>query len=378
MKPYAQKTFTVGRITLPPLLWIWWDQVTASPLILAEMYLNGNLTQSVKDSQSALAVLQKEREAWNRVADSTELSHNIAFSLEDEYRIFGILKLFKTYVHNYFAFGDGGNTDGIRKEIDAYADFLAKAGDNFRFDFSEISPLLRVRQSADFKNVCSAVLSVTIAAFVWAFFRRRAVLLQYITARRLLLWYMAVLCVLFIVSSVITPYDFFWYFMRLGMIVNLSVGLYFYFYRRIAMFFGVAPRKKLLQEIATQTLLSLIPLAVATEIILLVGFWHGNGIFWRISVTLAFMGPVWAATVILGGAAMFFGLSAIWVMRYFPSAETHGKKRKTYRILRLNAGLALFAYLLFASGTGTALLLKANEGLYPSYFTTAGSGLDSA
>jgi len=133
IRSYAEKTIVLGKLTLPPLLWIWWDQVTASPPILAQMYLEGNLPESIVDSEGVLTKLQFYIRDWQRVADRSELSKNIGYSLENEYRIFEILRLYKGYVFNYFTYGDGGNTDFLAGKIQEYNQFLLVAGSNFHF-----------------------------------------------------------------------------------------------------------------------------------------------------------------------------------------------------------------------------------------------------
>lgn len=236
VKPFAQKTVFFNKIALPPLLWIWWDQVTASPLILAKIYLNGDLPVSVQNSKNALAVLQAQQNAWQKVADGSTLSQNITVSMEDEYRILDILRLYKTYIWNYFTFGNGGDVTEIKQKIATYQMFLSQNGNNFRFDFSEISPLFRLRQSVDFKTVYGMFLFAVLGGYIYIFFRKRSALIQYIQTKHLLVLYMAILCILFVTSLIINPEDFFWYFIRMGILLSLLISGYLYFYRRIAIF----------------------------------------------------------------------------------------------------------------------------------------------
>lgn len=64
-------------------------------------------------------------------------------------------------------------------------------------------------------------------------------------------------------------------------------------------------------------------------------------------------------------------------MDRYTSSGGISKKQRLYRLFRLNIGFIIFLYFIFLSGVGGMIFLRIGNGLYPSYFTQAGSGIGS-
>lgn len=370
--PYTQKQFILGRTVVPPLLWIWWDQVTASPPILAQIFLEGNLSESIIESEAVLTKLRFYIRDWQKVADSTELSKNIGYSLENEYRIFEILRLYKGYIFNYFTYGDGGNTSIISQKISEYNTFLRMVGPSFHFDFSEILPLFSDHQSLEWKRVMESFLIVILTTYLVLFFWYRSFLIESIRTKWFLLGSIVVLLILAGVSLFVGPQDFYWYFVRIGMIMSILMVVYFFFYRQISRFLGVVPRISTFEKSVTQVLIALIPIVLITEIILWITLFVGDGIFWIFSMKFV---TISMREILIGGGVLILLCVIwlfIWIDRYMvPMGIT--KKQKWYRMVRVHLGLIVFLYLLFLSGIGGMIFLRLANWLYPDYFLHAGS-----
>jgi len=136
---FRQKTLTLHNQYLPPLLRIWWDQITTSPMVLSLIYYSlDEPNNTLIESKVALESIKAHLQAREKVKSNTQLDNQIYFSLQNQYKVFEMIYLFKQSFVDYFSFGQKTNYQILTQKIDEYNQFK-KDKPEFNFDFKEIN-----------------------------------------------------------------------------------------------------------------------------------------------------------------------------------------------------------------------------------------------
>ena len=104
----------------------------------------------------------------------------------------------------------------------------------FSIDFSEITPLFHETHSIILKRILLGIFILLGACYLLIFFVYRKALIAYIRTTGFLCQSIFFLAILSIGSVFVVPHDFFWYFIRMGMILTVLVIAYFHFHQYLA------------------------------------------------------------------------------------------------------------------------------------------------
>ena len=131
---FKENTFTFLGIRIPPLLYIWWDRPTSSPLILS---LISNIALKDYSNDSPDATLSRDIDTWSKFSTPSGISRQIGESLLNRKKIFLILKSYKEDFILQYAQGQIQHKNEVLKEIQDYEKFISDKP-YFHFDFTEV------------------------------------------------------------------------------------------------------------------------------------------------------------------------------------------------------------------------------------------------
>ncbi len=144
---FRKQEFKIKWIYIPSLLWIWWDRPTSSVLILSLIYSSiDNKNLEFYNSLEAVKISKEEFEEFEKVYNKNSLlSQQILYSLENRYRIFEILHLYKNSFFDYFSWREKSWKKEILIKINEYEDFI-KDKPYLHFDFREVTYFLNKKE----------------------------------------------------------------------------------------------------------------------------------------------------------------------------------------------------------------------------------------
>lgn len=374
---FRQKTLTLHNQYLPPLLWIWWDQITTSPLVLSLIYYSlDDPNNTLIESKLSLEIIKNNLNAREKVKSNTKLDEQIYFSLQNQYKIFEIIYLFKQSFVDYFSFGQKTNYQILIQKIDQYNQFK-KDKPEFNFNFKEINKYFSFGKFQYFSWI---LFLINIFAFTWYLY----LTLRYRKMKKLNLkktyknFLVFIWIFLAIFITIITPflfiskYNFFWFLLKL----NIVIIMFFYLYIFLA--------SKIFARIFKQNIIFLknlwnlffltLPAIVLLEITIIISQIFWEQIFWHILWNLVLSNYTkiwWVILVVL--YLLIFIIFGLWFTNMRELIQS--KKRKKIIYIVFGVWFVLFLIIGLFLDYKNIIVFELWENLYPNYFDEAGSSL---
>lgn len=368
---YREKEIKIWWIFLPPLNRIWWDRISSSPIILSLIYNSlDSKIKTIEESSYLLWIQKKELEEWWKVKWNSDLDNKIYFTLENRYKIFEILQIFKKSFINYFQTWSKENFSEIDEKIKDYYAFKSDKP-YINFDFDEIYNFYSTWEDFSF-------LYLNLFSF-WIFliFALRYEKINNFYKKRIRhkLIILSILC-LSILTLSITPtfflseYNFYWIIVRINYIIMPLIILYFLII--IEIINRIYKIKIKLNRTFWKIIYSLSPVVIFLEIIIILSkiFWEQIfwNLFWRwllnenLGILIIFLFIIYFWIFIF----YWFKFSNIW--KYF-----EGLKKKSFIYWTSILFLFVFLFLVYTLDYKKIFVISITNKILPSYFQTAWS-----
>ena len=420
---FRQKTLTLHNQNLPPLLRIWWDQITSSPIVLSLIYYSlQNPINTLNQSKDSLEIIEQNIDQRKEAKWDTDLDNKILLSLQNQYKIFEIIYLFKQSFIDYFNSGEKTNYDLLMQKIAKYNEFK-KNHPEFNFDFTEINKFfwfgkfqyeswilfginilafagylyltLKYRKikklSSDlFTDKPFGVISKKFFYQIWLirkFFGRnwkkdsqlkkdwKKIITKIGKYKNIfvLLWITTCIFITLITPFLfISKYNFFWFLLKL----NIIIIIIFYVYTFVAakIFAKIFHQKIIFFRNLWNIFFVTVPAIVLLELTIIISQIFGEQIFWHMigKLILSDYTSIWGLLLIISYILIFiiFGLG-------FTNIREIIKNRKNKKTIYLVFGIGFIVFLLisFLVDYKRIMIFELGQNLYPNYFDSAWSSV---
>lgn len=368
---YREKEIKISWIFLPPLNRIWWDRVSSSPIILSLIYNSlDSKIKTIEESSYLLWIQQKELEEWWKVKWNSSLETEIYNSLENRYKIFEILHIFKKSFINYFQTWNKENFEELDKKIKVYYAFKSDKP-YINFDFDEIYKFYSAQENYNFfyLNLFSFWIFLIFALRyekINNFYKKRI-------RHKLLI--LSLLC-LSILTLSITPtfflseYNFYWIIVRINYIIMPLIILYFLIIIRIIN--KIYKIKIKLNRTFWKIIYSLSPVVIFLEIIIILSKIFWEQIFWNLLWR-------WLLNENLGILVIFLFVIYFWIFIFYWFKFSNIWKyfdwlaKKSFIYLTSILFLFVFLFLVYSLDYKKIFVMSITNKILPTYFQTAWS-----
>lgn len=159
---FIKQELFFNDIRIPTLLYIWWDRPTSSEFILSFI---ANTSKNIPSTQDDLTLMKKQIVIWKQVVWENQYKKDIIISLENRYRIFEILALYKQDFFSYYQWGKVLHTDIVIQKIREYQEF-DEQNKIVSFDFSEVYRFYKQEKNMT-QHIFSKLLLIFFVCALW-------------------------------------------------------------------------------------------------------------------------------------------------------------------------------------------------------------------
>lgn len=375
-KQFVEKNYKIYKNISSSLLRIWWDQITTSPIVLSIIYFNiSDHWKALKNSRDAIWKIWVRKEKRKKVKWDNTLDNNIMLSLENQYRIFEILTLFKETFFDYFKNWEKTNKKEIYKKINEYNNFVSET-ENFNFDFYEIRNFYSIWKS-EIKAFHAVIHIIVVIIFFLSIKYYNQLIHKFKNIRfwnKIFLWIFVLIIAYLILSPhlFIWKYNFYWFLSKLNITMLIITWIYFFI---ITYFLNKFFNQEIYNKFTIKNILKLtIPIIISLEAVLLLSFIFGEHIFWKL-IWAIIVSDITMISTILILLNYIIILLIFWSTIFWINEISMKRRYKKYFYFLLLLWLLVFIVLIYFLDYKNLLLFELFENLYPNYFDTAWSDL---